>query len=105
MRSARRPHRRSIAGSREMTAEQIVGSVGIFAGTFAVAAISSVFPLVSIEVFLVAITLAHGAANAVPLILLATAGQVLGKLPVYGAARGAAALPGRQRRWNERIRA
>ena len=88
-----------------MTADEIVGAVGIYAGTFAVGAISSVIPLVSIEVFLVAITLAHGTANAVPLIALATLGQVIGKLPVYAAARGVTAIPGRQRRWVERVRA
>jgi membrane protein YqaA with SNARE-associated domain len=87
-----------------MTADEIVASVGIYAGTFAVGAISSIIPLVSIEVFLVAITLAHGTANAVPLIALATLGQVLGKLPIYAAARGVAAIPGRQRRWVERVR-
>lgn len=87
-----------------MTADEIVRAVGIYAGTFAVGAISSVIPLVSIELFLVAITLAHGTANAVPLIALATLGQVIGKLPVYAAARGVAAIPGRQRRWVERVR-
>lgn len=87
-----------------MTADEIVRAVGIYAGTFAVGAISSVIPLVSIEIFLVAITLAHGTANAVPLIALATLGQVIGKLPIYAAARGISAIPGRQRRWVERVR-
>ncbi|HUS32608.1 MAG TPA: VTT domain-containing protein [Kofleriaceae bacterium] len=87
-----------------MTADEIVRAAGIYAGTFAVGAISSVIPLISIEVFLVAITLAHGTANAVPLIVLATVGQVLGKLPVYATTRGLAALPGPQRRWIERVR-
>ena len=88
-----------------MTADEIVRAAGIYAGTFAVGAISSVIPIISIEVFLVAVTLAHGGANAVPLIALATIGQVLGKLPVYATTRGLAAIPGRQRRWIERVRA
>ena len=88
-----------------MTADEIVQATGIYAGTFAVGAISSVVPIVSIEVFLVAMTLAHGTADAVPLIALATMGQVIGKLPVYATTRGLAALPGRQRRWIERVRA
>jgi membrane protein YqaA with SNARE-associated domain len=88
-----------------MTADEIVQAAGIYAGTFAVGAISSVVPIVSIEVFLVAMTLAHGTADAVPLIVLATLGQVLGKLPVYATTRGLASLPGRQRRWIERVRA
>jgi len=86
------------------TADEIVRAAGIYAGTFAVGAISSVIPIVSIEVFLVALTLAHGTTDAIPLIALATLGQVIGKLPVYAASRGLAAIPGRQRRWIERVR-
>jgi membrane protein YqaA with SNARE-associated domain len=76
-----------------VTAEEIVAAVGIYAGTFVVAAVGSVVPIVSIEVFLVALTLAHGPGDAVPIVLLATAGQLTGKLPIYAAARGVAALP------------
>ena len=76
-----------------MTAEAIIAAVGLYAGTFVVAAIGSVFPLVSIEVFLVAITIAHPEpALALPIVLLAAAGQVLGKLPIYFASRGVASL-------------
>jgi membrane protein YqaA with SNARE-associated domain len=88
-----------------MFLDELVVVVGIYAGTFAVGAISSVIPIVSIEVFLVGITLAHGAGDAIPLVVLATLGQVLGKLPIYAAARGVTAMPGRQQRWVERMRA
>lgn len=87
-----------------MTAETLIGAFGIYAGTFAVGAVSSLLPLVSIEVFLVALTVARGPADAVILVVLATAGQVFGKLPVYAATRASSSLPGRQRRWVERIR-
>ncbi len=89
-----------------MSVDQILAAVGIYAGTFVVGAVSSVIPIVSIEVFLVAITLAHGGGLAVgaALVLLATCGQVLGKLPVYFATRGLAGLPGRHHAHVERAR-
>lgn len=88
-----------------MSADALLATFGIYAGTFVIAALSSVFPLVSIEVFLIALTITRGPADAAVLIVLATVGQVLGKLPVYGLVRSAAALPGRQQRWIARIRA
>ena len=86
-----------------MTAEAIIAAVGIYLGTFVVAVIGSVVPLVSIEVFLVAITIAHPEpALALPIVLLATAGQLVGKLPIYFASRGVASI-GRSTRL-ERLR-
>lgn len=79
-------------------------ALGIYAATFAVAAASSFVPVLSIEVFLVGLTLARGPADAVALVVLATLGQVAGKLPIYYAARGLTTLPGRHRRWLERVR-
>ncbi len=86
------------------TPDALIGALGIYGGTLAIGAASSMLPIVSIEVFLVALTLARGPSDALLLIVLATVGQVLGKLPVYWATRAASALPGRQRRWVERIR-
>ena len=90
-----------------MSAQAILAALGLYAGTFAVAAVSSVFPLVAIEVFLVgaALALAPAVAPLPALVLLAAAGQVAGKLPIYYASRGAAALPGRHRARLERMRA
>lgn len=90
-----------------MSAQAILGALGLYAGTFAVAAVSSVFPLVAIEVFLVgaALALAPAVAPLPALVLLAAAGQVAGKLPIYYASRGAAELPGRHRARLERMRA
>lgn len=88
-----------------MTSEALLAAFGLYAGTFAVAAVSAVFPLVSIEVFLVAITLTRGPADAVALVILATLGQLVGKVPIYLVACGIAEVPGRQRRWIDRMRA
>jgi membrane protein YqaA with SNARE-associated domain len=80
-------------------------ALGIYAGTFAIATASCFVPIVSIEVFLVGLTLARGPADAVALVVVATLGQVAGKLPIYFAARGLTALPGRHRRWIDRLQA
>jgi len=91
-----------------MTAHSIVAALGIYAGAFVVGAISSVVPLVSIDVFLVGITLATGMTGAVPIaliVILAAAGQLAGKLPIYFATRGVVALPGPHRARIDRLRA
>ncbi|HEY5944903.1 MAG TPA: hypothetical protein VIV40_05400 [Kofleriaceae bacterium] len=84
-----------------MALEQVLG---IYAGTFAVASASCFVPVISIEVFLVGLTLARGPGDAVLLVVLATLGQVAGKLPIYYATRGLTNLPGRHRRWLDRLR-
>jgi membrane protein YqaA with SNARE-associated domain len=84
--------------------EAIVASVGIYAGALVIGAVSSIIPIISIEVFLVALAIAGRIDHVVPLVLLATLGQVLGKLPIYYGARGLASVPGRHRPWIERFR-
>lgn len=73
-----------------MTPSGITTALGIYGGALAVGAISSLLPLVSIEVFLVALTLANGARllTAIAIVLLAAGGQLAGKLPMYAASRG-----------------
>lgn len=100
-----------------MSAEAILAAVGLYAGSFVIAALSSVVPFVSIEVFLVAIAIMQpGGPLAAPAVLaivaLSASGQVLGKLPVYFTVRGLAGMPGRHRkhveraqRWAARLRA
>lgn len=86
-----------------MTSEELLATFGLYAGTFVVAAISSVLPFVAIDVFLVGVVvMAPGAA--LPLIVvLAALGQLAGKLPIYAASRGVAAMSSdrlaRVRRW------
>jgi membrane protein YqaA with SNARE-associated domain len=85
----------------------LVAALGLYAGAFVVAAISSVVPIIAIEVFLVgaALALAPAVAPLPAIVLLAAAGQVLGKLPIYYATRGVAGLSGPHRARLERVRA
>jgi membrane protein YqaA with SNARE-associated domain len=87
-----------------VTPHAIVGALGIYAGVFVVGAISSMIPIVSIDLFLIGLTVAS-AANPVPVIILAAAGQLAGKLPIYWASRGVATLRGPHRERLERLRA
>jgi membrane protein YqaA with SNARE-associated domain len=88
-----------------LTPHTLLASLGIYGGTFAVAAISSVLPFVAIDLFLVGIALVAPAAGLPLVVLLAAAGQVAGKLPIYYACRGVAALPGRHRARLDRVKA
>ncbi len=87
-----------------MSPESVIGAVGIYAGALVVGAVSSILPIISIEVFLVALAIAGRIEHAVPLVLLATLGQVLGKLPIYYGARGLANMAGPHRPWLDRFR-
>lgn len=87
-----------------MDVDQLVAGAGIYVATFVVGVVSSLLPLASIEVFLVGITLAIGPADAVPIVVLAALGQIVGKLPIYFAARGVATLP-KARARVDRVRA
>ncbi|HEX4418452.1 MAG TPA: VTT domain-containing protein [Kofleriaceae bacterium] len=90
-----------------MTPHDLVQTLGTYGGAFAVGAISSLIPFVSIDLFLIGLTVATGTSLAValPVVLLASAGQLAGKLPIYWASRGAANLPDRHRERLERMRA
>lgn len=90
-----------------MNVDALVAAVGIYGGALAIGAISSILPIISIEVFLVAVALATPPTlpGALALVSLATLGQVLGKLPIYATAGAAASLPGRHQRLIERMRA
>jgi membrane protein YqaA with SNARE-associated domain len=100
-----------------VTVETILAAVGLYAGSFVIGALSCIVPVISIEVFLVAIAIMQpGGPLSLPAVLaiiaLATTGQVVGKLPVYYAVRGLAGRPGRHRkhveraqRWMARLRA
>jgi membrane protein YqaA with SNARE-associated domain len=89
-----------------MTASGITAALGIYGGALAVGAVSSVLPLVSIEIFLVTLTLANGASlpTAIAIVLLAAAGQLAGKLPMYAASRGLAGIERPHRHRIERLR-
>ncbi len=87
---------------------ELIGSLGLYAATLVIAVVGAVLPIISIEVFLFGVAVMVGPADAVPLVVLAAIGQVLGKLPIYGAARGLTGLTAKspkQARRIERIRA
>jgi membrane protein YqaA with SNARE-associated domain len=88
-----------------VTGHDVVVACGVYGGAFVVAAISSVIPFVSIDVFLVGIALAASSCFGPLVVVCAAAGQVVGKLPIYYATRGAAGLPGPQRARVDRLRA
>ena len=77
-----------------MMPDALVTSLGWFAGSFAVGALSAVIPLASIEIFLVGLVLVRGVdpVSGALIVACAATGQLVGKLPIYSAARGVAAL-------------
>lgn len=91
-----------------MTVEAILAAVGLYAGSLVIGALSCIVPVISIEVFLVAIAIVQpggplSTGAVVAIVVLATTGKVLGKVPVYYAVRGLAGRPGRHRRHVERV--
>ncbi len=82
----------------------LVGTIGIYAATFVIAVVGSLIPIISIEVFLIGVAVTIGPAEAVPLVAIASIGQVLGKLPIYYAARGVANSLAKRRARLERVR-
>ena len=65
-----------------MTAANLVAALGSYGGVFAVGALARMLPLLSIDVFLVALALATRATPATAIAVLATGGQLVGKLRV-----------------------
>lgn len=86
---------------------QLVETLGIYAGTAAVCAVSSLVPLVNSEVFLLVVATAASPAQLPALAVSAACGQMVGKAVLYGSGRGV--LPGnmaessRLGRWKERL--
>jgi membrane protein YqaA with SNARE-associated domain len=89
-----------------MDPDALIAAVGLYAATFVIAVVGAVVPIISIEVFLIAIAIAVGPADAVPLVALAAVGQTLGKLPIYFGTRAIAdrAKLDRIRAWAARWR-
>ena len=63
------------------------------AGTFLFSLVGAVVPVLNAEVYLVAVAAFAAPAKLVPVVLAATLGQVLGKIPFYLAGRGLLRLP------------
>ncbi|MGE0550533.1 MAG: VTT domain-containing protein [Kofleriaceae bacterium] len=68
-----------------------------------IAVVGSVIPIISIEVFLIGLAVLATGTSVAPIIILAAAGQVIGKLPIYSAARGLTVLSTRSPTQSQRI--
>lgn len=76
-----------------MTAEEFVSRFGLVAGTFLFSLVGAVVPVLNAEIYLAAVAAFAAPAKLVPVVLAATLGQVLGKIPFYLAGRGVLRLP------------
>jgi len=69
-------------------------SVLVLLGTFVYCIGSAIIPVMHAEAYLIAASLLTPPELAWPLVIAATAGQMLGKVGMYGAGRGALRIPG-----------
>lgn len=70
--------------------------LAVWLTTLGVAVVSAVLPVINIELYLLAAASLAPPAMAVPLVLAATIGQMVGKVVMYFAATGAVKLPGKR---------
>jgi len=73
--------------------------LAVWLTTFGVCVVSAMIPVVNAEIYLLSASALAPRSLVVPLILAATLGQMVGKVVMYYAARGAVKLPWR---WMER---
>jgi membrane protein YqaA with SNARE-associated domain len=72
--------------------------LAVWLTTLGVAVASAVIPVINIELYLLGAAALAPAAMAVPLVLAATIGQMVGKVVMYFAGTGALKLPGKRMR-------
>ena len=72
--------------------------LAVWLTTLGVAVVSAVIPVINIELYLLGAAALAPASMAVPLVLAASIGQLIGKVAVYFAAAGALRLPGKRLR-------
>lgn len=70
--------------------------LAVWLTTLGVAVASALIPVINIELYLLGAAALAPAAMAVPLVLAATIGQMIGKVVMYFAATGAVKLPGKR---------
>jgi membrane protein YqaA with SNARE-associated domain len=70
--------------------------LAVWLTTLGVAVASAVIPVINIEIYLLGAAALAPAAMAVPLVLAATIGQMMGKVVMYFAGTGAVKLPGKR---------
>ncbi|WP_428261503.1 VTT domain-containing protein [Haliangium sp.] len=77
-----------------MDTAAVLEALGVYGGSFVVALLSGVLPLVNIELFLIGlVALAPDSYSLVPLVAVTTAGQMTAKVAMYWAGRGVLDLP------------
>jgi membrane protein YqaA with SNARE-associated domain len=88
--------------------DSLLAMLGLYGGTFAVAVIAGLVPLVNAEVFLVGVVriVVDRPAQLTPIVIAAACGQMVAKIALYHAGRGMLDLPrGRHQAKIERVRA
>ena len=80
-----------------------MGDWSLIAGTFLFCIGSAVIPVMHAEAYLITVSALTPPALSVALVLAATIGQMIGKVGMYAAGRGALQLPGE--RWKRRVEA
>jgi membrane protein YqaA with SNARE-associated domain len=73
--------------------EDLAGRLGLVFGTFVYSVVSAIVPVVNTEVYLAAVTALAPPAALPGVLLAASLGQVVGKLPFYLAGRGLLKIP------------
>jgi membrane protein YqaA with SNARE-associated domain len=72
----------------ESTILQLVQHIGIFGGTYVICLVSGFIPIVNAELFLIWISLVISKAEYIPILLLATAGQMTAKILMFLSGKG-----------------
>lgn len=86
-----------MANGRDVVIQTVGAAVGVYVGSFAIAIVSGVVPIVNAELYLIGIVLAIGGVpEALLLGVLVAAGQMVGKGVLFQTARGASQLAGRR---------
>jgi membrane protein YqaA with SNARE-associated domain len=80
---------------------QLLQSVGVFGGTYVVCLVSGFIPVVNAELFLLWISLTIAKTEYIPILLLATAGQMTAKVLMFLSGKGVIHLS--KRRYEKKI--
>ncbi len=80
---------------------QLLQSVGVFGGTYVICLVSGFIPIVNAELFLIWISLMISKTEYIPILLLATAGQMTAKILMFLSGRGVINIS--KKRYEEKI--
>ncbi len=71
-----------------MNFEEVIASVGVYAGSFVVGFVSGLVPIINAELFLIAVSPIAARHSLLPIALLAALGQMAAKTIIFYAGRG-----------------